>query len=60
MVRPVRDILGDDAPPLRISGPPKPNDGKVADGTAKTQHRLSLDQLEGWGVIRVDEFEEHP
>ncbi|KAK9141875.1 hypothetical protein Syun_011275 [Stephania yunnanensis] len=40
MVRPVRDILGEDAPPLRISGPPKPNDGKVADGTAKTQ--LSL------------------
>ncbi|KAK9093153.1 hypothetical protein Syun_028064 [Stephania yunnanensis] len=36
------DILGDDAPPLRISGPPKPNDGKVADGTAKTQPMLQL------------------
>ncbi|KAK9114962.1 hypothetical protein Syun_021759 [Stephania yunnanensis] len=40
MVRPVRDILGDDAPPLRISRPPKPNDGKVADGTAKTQAKI--------------------
>ncbi|MCL7050749.1 hypothetical protein MKW94_023684 [Papaver nudicaule] len=31
VVRPVRDILGEDAPPLRIGEPPKANGGKVAD-----------------------------
>ncbi|KAF8407018.1 hypothetical protein HHK36_006140 [Tetracentron sinense] len=37
LVRPVRDILGENAPPLRISEPPKANGGRVADGSAQTQ-----------------------
>ncbi|MCI46015.1 ADP-ribosylation factor GTPase-activating protein AGD14-like, partial [Trifolium medium] len=37
VVRPVRDILGENVVPLRISGPPKPNSGKAADASAPTQ-----------------------
>lgn len=37
MVRPVREILGDNVLPLRISEPPKANGGRTADSTAHTQ-----------------------
>ncbi|XP_050903318.1 probable ADP-ribosylation factor GTPase-activating protein AGD14 isoform X2 [Lathyrus oleraceus] len=33
----VREILGENVVPLRISGPPKPNNGKAADASALTQ-----------------------
>jgi hypothetical protein len=42
VVRPVRDILGENVVPLRISGPPKPNSGKAADASAPTQVKLLL------------------
>ncbi|OUZ99717.1 Arf GTPase activating protein [Macleaya cordata] len=45
MVRPVRDILGEDVPPLRIGEPPKANGGKVADGSAHTQRTASSSSL---------------
>ena len=37
LVRPVRDILGEDGPSLRIGEPPKANGGKVAEGFTQTQ-----------------------
>ncbi|KAK1311794.1 hypothetical protein QJS10_CPA07g00483 [Acorus calamus] len=37
VVRPVRDILGDSVPPLRIGEPPKANVTRVADTSAQTQ-----------------------
>lgn len=40
VVRPVRDILGENAVPLRISEPPKTNSRKVSDGSALTQVKL--------------------
>lgn len=42
VVRPVRDILGDNVVPLRISEPPKPNSGRAADGSSLTQVNLLL------------------
>jgi len=42
VVRPVRDILGENVIPLRISGPPKPNSGKAADASSLTQVKLLL------------------
>ncbi|XP_054778339.1 probable ADP-ribosylation factor GTPase-activating protein AGD14 isoform X2 [Prosopis cineraria] len=41
VVRPVRDILGENVVPLRISEPPKTNSGKAADGSALTQRTAS-------------------
>jgi len=40
MVRPVREILGENVIPLRISEPPKANGGRAADGSAPTLVRL--------------------
>jgi hypothetical protein len=40
MVRPVREILGENVIPLRISEPPKANGGRAADGSAHTLVRL--------------------
>ncbi|GFY96316.1 NSP (nuclear shuttle protein)-interacting GTPase [Actinidia rufa] len=37
IVRPVRDILGDNVAPLRIIEPPKANGGRVTDGSLRTQ-----------------------
>ncbi|PSS15610.1 ADP-ribosylation factor GTPase-activating protein AGD14 [Actinidia chinensis var. chinensis] len=37
IVRPVRDILGDNVTPLRIIEPPKANGGRVTDGSLRTQ-----------------------
>lgn len=42
VVRPVREILGDNVIPLRISEPPK--GGRTANGSAVTQVRLLLDK----------------
>lgn len=41
IVRPVREILGENTIPLRISEPPKPG-GRAADGSAQTQVRFLL------------------
>jgi hypothetical protein len=40
MVRPVREILGDNVVPLRISEPPKSNVSRPADVSAPTQVKL--------------------
>ncbi|XP_061366476.1 probable ADP-ribosylation factor GTPase-activating protein AGD14 isoform X2 [Gastrolobium bilobum] len=45
VVRPVRDILGENVVPLRISEPPKPNSGRAADGSALTQRTASSSSL---------------
>lgn len=42
VVRPVRDILGENVVPLRISEPPKTNSGRAVDGSALTQVKLSI------------------
>ncbi|KAI0496465.1 hypothetical protein KFK09_022782 [Dendrobium nobile] len=41
MVRPVRDILGVDAPPLRVSEPPQMNAGKVPNSPLEKQGSAS-------------------
>ncbi|KAK1312659.1 putative ADP-ribosylation factor GTPase-activating protein AGD14 [Acorus calamus] len=45
VVRPVRDILGDSVPPLRIGEPPKANVTRVADTSAQTQRVASSSSL---------------
>lgn len=40
IVRPVRDILGDNTIPLRIIEPPKANSARAADGSVQTQVSL--------------------
>ncbi|KAI9119413.1 hypothetical protein K1719_010088 [Acacia pycnantha] len=45
VIRPVRDILGENVVPLRISEPPKTNSGKPADGSALTQRTASSSSL---------------
>ena len=40
VVRPVRDILGENIPPLRVGEPPKVNGGKSPGGSVQTQVRL--------------------
>ncbi|KAL9261691.1 putative ADP-ribosylation factor GTPase-activating protein AGD14 [Drosera capensis] len=45
VVRPVRDILGDNVIPLRISEPPKSGSGRVADGSVTTQRTASSSSL---------------
>lgn len=42
IVRPVREILGDNVSPLRVIEPPKANGGRITDGFAPTQVRLLL------------------
>lgn len=42
IVRPVREILGENVSPLRIIEPPKANGGRATDGTASTQVRSAL------------------
>lgn len=37
VVRPVREILGEDVPPLRVGDPPKLNGPKAADSSAHAQ-----------------------
>ncbi|KAI4350877.1 hypothetical protein L6164_005284 [Bauhinia variegata] len=45
VVRPVRDILGENVVPLRVSEPPKGGSGKAADGSALTQRTASSSSL---------------
>ncbi|XP_057968114.1 probable ADP-ribosylation factor GTPase-activating protein AGD14 [Malania oleifera] len=45
IVRPVRDILGENVSPLRIIEPPKYASGKVTDGSAQTQRTVSSSSL---------------
>ncbi|CAL0312463.1 unnamed protein product [Lupinus luteus] len=45
VVRPVRDILGENVMPLRISEPPKTNSGKVANDSVLTQRTASFSSL---------------
>ncbi|KAL6331305.1 hypothetical protein AAG906_009733 [Vitis piasezkii] len=45
MVRPVREILGDNVSPLRVIEPPKANGGRVGDGFARTQRTASSSSL---------------
>ncbi|XP_038698552.1 probable ADP-ribosylation factor GTPase-activating protein AGD14 isoform X2 [Tripterygium wilfordii] len=45
VVRPVREILGENVVPLRISEPPKPNLGKAADRSEPTQKTASSSSL---------------
>ncbi|XP_057733589.1 probable ADP-ribosylation factor GTPase-activating protein AGD14 [Arachis stenosperma] len=45
VVRPVREILGENVVPLRINEPPKPNSGKAADGSVLTQRTASSSSL---------------
>ncbi|XP_074280986.1 uncharacterized protein LOC141605951 [Silene latifolia] len=45
VVRPVRDILGDNVIPLRISEPPRANSVKVAEGAVITQRTASSSSL---------------
>ncbi|CAL0331042.1 unnamed protein product [Lupinus luteus] len=45
VVRPVRDILGENVVPLRISEPPKTNSGKAANGSLLTQRTASSSSL---------------
>ena len=42
MVRPIRDILGDDAPQLRVDETPKVNNTGVPDSSAPMQVRFIL------------------
>ncbi|KAL3002145.1 hypothetical protein AAZX31_08G039100 [Glycine max] len=45
VVRPVREILGENVVPLRISEPPKTNSGQAANGSALTQRTASSSSL---------------
>ncbi|KAI3446979.1 hypothetical protein Pfo_003644 [Paulownia fortunei] len=45
IVRPVRDILGDNISPLRVIEPPKATGGKPTDGWAHTQRTASSSSL---------------
>ncbi|PNY04146.1 putative ADP-ribosylation factor GTPase-activating protein [Trifolium pratense] len=45
VVRPVREILGENVVPLRISEPPKANSGQAANGPALTQRTASSSSL---------------
>ncbi|KAL3623999.1 hypothetical protein CASFOL_032815 [Castilleja foliolosa] len=45
IVRPVRDILGDNVSPLRVIEPPKATGGRSADGSSHTQRTASSSSL---------------
>ncbi|XP_031489591.1 probable ADP-ribosylation factor GTPase-activating protein AGD14 isoform X1 [Nymphaea colorata] len=45
VVRPVRDILGEDVPPLKVGDPPKLNGPKAADGSAHAQRTSSSSSM---------------
>ncbi|RDY05928.1 putative ADP-ribosylation factor GTPase-activating protein AGD14, partial [Mucuna pruriens] len=45
VVRPVREILGENVVPLRISEPPKTNSGQAANGSGLTQRTASSSSL---------------
>lgn len=43
VVRPVREILGENIVPLRISEPPKANGGRAVDSSVHTQVGVSIE-----------------
>ncbi|GLT51685.1 hypothetical protein SLA2020_250780 [Shorea laevis] len=45
VVRPIREILGENVLPLRIQEPPKANDGRTADGSPQAQRTASSSSL---------------
>ncbi|KAE9613936.1 hypothetical protein Lal_00016447 [Lupinus albus] len=45
VVRPVRDILGENVVPLRIGEPPKPNSGRASNDSGLTQRTASSSSL---------------
>ncbi|KAD4180290.1 hypothetical protein E3N88_28881 [Mikania micrantha] len=45
IVRPVRDILGENVSPLRVIEPPKDNGSRLADGSFQTQRTISSGSL---------------
>ncbi|KAM7509484.1 hypothetical protein LguiA_019937 [Lonicera macranthoides] len=45
VIRPVRDILGDNVSPLRIIEPPKANGGRSIDASVRTQRSVSSSSL---------------
>ncbi|WJZ94630.1 hypothetical protein VitviT2T_013470 [Vitis vinifera] len=45
VVRPVRDILGENIPPLRIGEPPKSNGGRAPGGSIQTQRTASSSSM---------------
>lgn len=45
VVRPVRDILGENVSPLRVLEPPKANGPRAADGSTRTQRTASSSSL---------------
>ncbi|KAJ7973886.1 Arf GTPase activating protein [Quillaja saponaria] len=55
VVRPIREILGENAIPLRISEPPKANSGRAPDGSTQTQRTASSSSLgsNGGNVVEV-------
>ncbi|TKY44667.1 ADP-ribosylation factor GTPase-activating protein AGD14 [Spatholobus suberectus] len=54
VVRPVREILGENVVPLRISEPPKPNSGRPADSSALSQRTASSSSLASGNENPVD------
>nr|KYP49304.1 putative ADP-ribosylation factor GTPase-activating protein AGD14 [Cajanus cajan] len=54
VVRPVREILGENVVPLRISEPPKSNSGRPADSSALTQRTASSSSLTSVNENPVD------
>ncbi|MQL89510.1 hypothetical protein Taro_022070 [Colocasia esculenta] len=45
MIRPVREIIGEDAPPLRVGEPPRANGTRVADAPAQALRTTSSSSL---------------
>uniref|UniRef100_A0A5B7AJG8 Putative ADP-ribosylation factor GTPase-activating protein AGD14 isoform X2 n=1 Tax=Davidia involucrata TaxID=16924 RepID=A0A5B7AJG8_DAVIN len=45
LVRPIRDILGDNIQPLRIGEPPKANGARASNGSTQTQRTISSSSL---------------
>ncbi|OVA13880.1 Arf GTPase activating protein [Macleaya cordata] len=54
VVRSVRDILGEDVPPLRVNGSPKANGGGVTHGSAVLQRTASSNSLGSNNVNSVE------
>ncbi|KAJ1393502.1 Arf-GAP domain and FG repeat-containing protein 1 [Sesbania bispinosa] len=56
VARPVRDILGENVVPLRISEPPKTNSGQATNGSALTQYKADkliapVQVFKDWAVM---------
>ncbi|KAF8400763.1 hypothetical protein HHK36_014063 [Tetracentron sinense] len=60
VVRPVREILGENVPPLRIGEPPKANGGRLTNGSAQTQRTASSSSLGSIDGNSVELQKENP